>query len=119
MQFHGCIRSIEKDTVAYGSGTWVRTHDVWVLMEGHGIVRMLLTEYMVRVWYQSQPLRFHGSVEKDTVAYGSGMWLRMHDAWVLREGHGMVHMLLIERTVCICQYCTYRHGQEGAFLSWG
>jgi hypothetical protein len=28
---------------AYGSGTWVRTHDVWVLWEGHGMVRMLLT----------------------------------------------------------------------------
>jgi hypothetical protein len=24
-------RSVEKDTVAYGSGTWVRMHDVWVL----------------------------------------------------------------------------------------
>jgi hypothetical protein len=23
------------------------------------------------------------SIEKDTVADGSGMWVRMHDAWVL------------------------------------
>jgi hypothetical protein len=25
------------------SGTWVRTHGAWVLWEGHGMVRMLLT----------------------------------------------------------------------------
>jgi hypothetical protein len=33
-------RSVEKDTVAYGSGTWVRTHDAWVLWEGYNMVRM-------------------------------------------------------------------------------
>jgi hypothetical protein len=32
-----------KDTVAYKSGTWVCTHDVWVHLEGHGMVHMLLT----------------------------------------------------------------------------
>jgi hypothetical protein len=36
----GAYESIEKDTVAYGSGTWVRMHDVWVLWEGHGMVCM-------------------------------------------------------------------------------
>jgi hypothetical protein len=40
----------------------------------------------------------YGLVEKDTVAYGSGTWVRMHDAWVLGEGHGMVRMLLTGRT---------------------
>jgi hypothetical protein len=30
----GVCGSVEKDTVAYGSGTWVRTHDVWVLWNG-------------------------------------------------------------------------------------
>jgi hypothetical protein len=39
----GTYESIEKDTVAYGSGTWVRMHDAWVLWERHGMVRMLLT----------------------------------------------------------------------------
>jgi hypothetical protein len=59
------------------------------------------------------------SVEKDTVAYGSGMWVRTYDAWVLWEGHGMVHMLLTRYTVCVCQYWTYERGQEGTFLAWG
>jgi hypothetical protein len=27
--FKGAYRSVEKDTVAYGSRTWVRTHDTW------------------------------------------------------------------------------------------
>jgi hypothetical protein len=48
-------------------------------------------------WYQSRPSDFtgaYGSVEKDMVAYGSGMWVRMHNAWVLWEGYSMVHMLL-------------------------
>ena len=35
--------------VAYGSGTWVRTHGAWVLWEGHGMVRMLLTGRAVHV----------------------------------------------------------------------
>jgi hypothetical protein len=35
--------------VAYRSGMWIRTHDVWVLWEGHGMVRMLLTTRMVHV----------------------------------------------------------------------
>jgi hypothetical protein len=59
----------------------------------------------------------YGSVEKDTVAYGSGTWVRTHDAWVLQEGHGMVRMLLIGRTVRVCQYLTYGRGQEGTFLA--
>jgi hypothetical protein len=46
----------------------------------------------------------YGSVEEDTVAYGSGTWVHIHDAWVLREGHSMVRMLLIGRTVHVCQY---------------
>jgi hypothetical protein len=29
--------------VVYGSGTWVRMHDSWVLWEKHGMIRMLLT----------------------------------------------------------------------------
>jgi hypothetical protein len=61
----------------------------------------------------------YGSVEKDTVAYGSGTWVRTHDVWVLREGYGMIHMLLTGRTVRICQYWTYRRGQGGTFLAWG
>jgi hypothetical protein len=58
------------------------------------------------------------SVEKDTVAYGSGMWVRTYDAWVLREGHGMVCMLLTEHMVRIYQYWTYGRGQGGTFLVW-
>jgi hypothetical protein len=27
----GAYESDEKDMMAYGSGTWVRTHDAWVL----------------------------------------------------------------------------------------
>jgi hypothetical protein len=40
----------------------------------------------------------YGSVKKDTVAYRSGTWVCMHDAWVLWEGHSMVHMLLTGHT---------------------
>jgi hypothetical protein len=58
------------------------------------------------------------SVEKDTIAYGSGMWVHTHDAWVLWEGHGMLHMLLTGCMVCLCQYKMYVRGQEGAFLTW-
>jgi hypothetical protein len=29
--FMGAYGLVEMDTVVYGSGTWVRTHDVWVL----------------------------------------------------------------------------------------
>jgi hypothetical protein len=61
----------------------------------------------------------YGSVEKDTVAYRSGMWVRTHDAWVLWEGHGMVRMLLTEHMVCVSHYYMYGHGQEGTFLAWG
>jgi hypothetical protein len=39
--------------------------------------------------------------EKDTVAYGLGMWVRTNDVWVPCEGQGMVRMLLIRRTVCV------------------
>jgi hypothetical protein len=45
----GAYGSVEKDTVAYRSGTWVHTHDVWVLLEGHGMVCMLLTGCTIRV----------------------------------------------------------------------
>jgi hypothetical protein len=55
----------------------------------------------------------YGSVEKDTVAYGSGTWVRTHDVWVLREGHGMVHMLLTECTVHVCQYWMYGTWSRG------
>jgi hypothetical protein len=41
----------------------------------------------------------YGSVEKDT----TGTWVRKHDAWVLWERHGMVHMLLTGHIVHICQ----------------
>jgi hypothetical protein len=56
-------------------------------------------------------------VENDTVAYGSGMWVRMHDTWILWEGHGMVRMLLTGRTIRVCQYWTYGRDQEGTFLA--
>jgi hypothetical protein len=42
-------RSIEKDTVVYGSGTWIHTHNVWVLWKGHNMVHMLLTGRMIHV----------------------------------------------------------------------
>jgi hypothetical protein len=45
----GVYKSVEKDMVAYGSGTWVHTHDGWVLWEGHNMVRMLLTKCTVHV----------------------------------------------------------------------
>jgi hypothetical protein len=41
--FTGTYVSVEKDTVAYGLRMWVHMHDTWVLWEGHGMVRMLLT----------------------------------------------------------------------------
>jgi hypothetical protein len=59
------------------------------------------------------------SVEKDTEAYGSGTWVRMHDTWVLWEGHDMVRMLLTGCTVRVCQYWMYGCSQEGTFLAWG
>jgi hypothetical protein len=49
----------------------------------------------------------YGSVEKDTVTYGSGTWVRMHDAWVLYAGHGMVHMLLTVWYICGTRYGTH------------
>jgi hypothetical protein len=60
----------------------------------------------------------YGSVEKDTIAYGLGTWVRTHNAWVLWEGHGMVRMLLTVCTVCVCQYWTYGRDQEGTLLAW-
>jgi hypothetical protein len=57
------------------------------------------------------------SVEKDTIAYGSGTWVRMYDMWVLREEHSMVRMLLTGHMVHACQYWTYGHGQGGTFLA--
>jgi hypothetical protein len=61
----------------------------------------------------------YGSVEKDKIAYESGMWVRTHDMWVLWKEHGMVRMLLTRRTIHVCQYWTYERGQEGTFLAWG
>jgi hypothetical protein len=52
----------------------------------------------------------YGSVEKDTMTYGSATWVRTHDAWVLWEEHGMVRMLLTGRTVRVCQYWMYGRG---------
>jgi hypothetical protein len=39
--------------------------------------------------------------------YGTGTWVRTHNAWVLWEGHGMVRMLLTGCTVRVCQYLMY------------
>jgi hypothetical protein len=50
------------------------------------------------------------SVKKNMIAYGSGTWVHMNDAWVLWEGHDMVFMLLTERTVCVYQHWTYKRG---------
>jgi hypothetical protein len=47
--FSDAYESVEKDMVAYGSGTLVRTYDTWVLWEEHGMIRILLTGCMVRV----------------------------------------------------------------------
>jgi hypothetical protein len=44
-------------------------------------------------------------------------WVHTHDAWVLWHGHDMVRMLLTGRMVHVCQYLTYRRGQEGTFLA--
>jgi hypothetical protein len=55
----------------------------------------------------------YGSAENDTVAYGSGIWVRTHDAWVLREEHGMVRMLLTRHTVQVYQYWMYGRVQGG------
>jgi hypothetical protein len=41
--------SVEKDMVAYGSETWVRTHAAWALWEGHDMLRMLLIGHTIRV----------------------------------------------------------------------
>jgi hypothetical protein len=41
-------------------------------------------------------------VENDMVAYGSGAWVCMHDTWVLREGHGTIHILLTGRMIRVC-----------------
>jgi hypothetical protein len=46
----------------------------------------------------------YGSVEKDMVAYEFQTWVRTYDMWVLWEGHDMIRMLLIRRTVHIYQY---------------
>jgi hypothetical protein len=47
--FTGAYEPVEKDTVPYRSGTWVHMHDTWILWEGHGMIRMLLTGHMVHV----------------------------------------------------------------------
>jgi hypothetical protein len=57
------------------------------------------------------------SIEKDMVSYELGKWVRTHDVLVLWDEHGMIHMLLTRRMVCVYQYLTYGHGQaEGC--SW-
>jgi hypothetical protein len=61
----------------------------------------------------------YGSIEKDTVAYGSGTWVCTHDSLILWKGHGMVRMLLTEHMVHVCQYWMYGRSQEGTFLTWG
>jgi hypothetical protein len=61
----------------------------------------------------------YGSVEKDTMTYRSGTWVRMRDVWVLWERHDMVYMLLTVHTVRVCQYWMYECDQEGTFLTWG
>jgi hypothetical protein len=48
--FIGTYESIEKDTMTYGLGTWVRTHDAWILWDGHGMVCMLLTGHTLRIY---------------------------------------------------------------------
>jgi hypothetical protein len=58
------------------------------------------------------------SVKKDTVTFGSGAWVRTHDAWVLLDGHGMVCMLLTRHTIRVYQYWMYERGQEEMFLAW-
>jgi hypothetical protein len=58
------------------------------------------------------------SVEKDTVTYGPGTWVRTHNAWVLWERFGMVRMLLTGRTIRVCQYWTYGSDQERTFTLW-
>jgi hypothetical protein len=47
--FTGAYESVEKDTVVYGSVTWVHTYDAQVMWEGHGMIPMLLTRHMVHV----------------------------------------------------------------------
>jgi hypothetical protein len=58
----------------------------------------------------------YGSVEKVTMAYGSGTWVHTHDAWILWEGRGIIRMLLTVCMLPVCQYWTYRRGQGGC--SW-
>jgi hypothetical protein len=49
----------------------------------------------------------YGLVEKDMIAYGSGTWVRKHDACVLWDGHAMVHMLLTGRTNMTKRWCSW------------
>jgi hypothetical protein len=75
--------------------------------------RQTQSDWGVTNGIRAHPRSFTGayeSVEKDTVTYRSGTWVHTHDAWVLWEGHGMVRMLLIERTVCVYQYWTLLRG---------
>jgi hypothetical protein len=59
----------------------------------------------------------YGSVEKDPVAYGSGTWVRTHDAWVHWEGHDMISMLLIWMYGTRMPILNIQSGQEGTFLA--
>jgi hypothetical protein len=52
----------------------------------------------------------YGLVEKDTVATGQGRGYVCMTQRVLREGHGIIRMLLTGRMVHICQYWTYGRG---------
>jgi hypothetical protein len=110
--------SVEKDTVVYWS--------MGLVYDPRGIARS--NDHQAQSgWGVTNGIRAdarsftgaYGSVEKDTVVYGSGKWVCTHDVWVLWEGHGMVRMLLTGCMVRVCQYWAYGHGQEGTFLAWG
>jgi hypothetical protein len=64
-----------------------------------GVLQMVSEPTLAVSWRTGQG---RGSVENDIMAYGSGTWVHTHDAWVLWEGHSMVHMLLTRHTVCVC-----------------
>jgi hypothetical protein len=48
--FTGAYLSAETDTIVYGSGMWIHTHDEWVIWEGHSMIHMLLTGHTVCVY---------------------------------------------------------------------
>jgi hypothetical protein len=44
------------------------------------------------------------------VASGLGTWVRMHDVWVIWEGHGIIGMLLTGHMVRVCHVRTWLGG---------